>query len=243
MNKNTKHKLSFSTEFDDGQVVNTRMFVTTRPGIWVNTGHPIILPISIHSVFHEGNVGKAKMTALIEMVKTNVKSTITILFTEKAHLETLRVKYQTHASIAFEKCYQDAIQLKNRLANVLEDCMIMHWNEFVDQDPHYLEIKQQVLNLFGSDEEFRQLLKQDAEMTYTSTRSQEFNNKQEYVRAVIVDLLEQCVYHLITSGKGYRYEFYSGKRYRSVELIGRKFLSDDQNLTRINVSLHNPQFY
>jgi len=56
-----------------------------------------------------------------------------------------------------------------------------------------------------------------------------------------MDLLEQCIYLLIVSELGYRFEIYPGKRNSCVEYINNKILSSESRLTRVNVTLSSPK--
>lgn len=66
---------------------------------------------------------------------------------------------------------------------------------------------------------------------------QKFSNKELFIEKAIEDLLEQCASLLVLSNKGYRFQFYPGKPYASIEYVNRVFIPKDNQIFWIDVFL------
>lgn len=240
--KHHHEQLIFNTNLDEGKKVAVKMNIHSRPACWVGTDQSVILPFSIHSALYNGDEGKIKVAALLRYVKTHVKGRITVLFCEKAHVEVLSLKYGNNAQTALNQTSGDAQQLKERFKAELEGLHIMSWIDFVDGDEKYQHYKDLVLQLYQSNEDFRTKIREDAESTYHSDRQKECADKEIYLNKCFTDVLEHCVYVLIATSRGYKYEFYPGKGPESVEFVNQHFSQNETKLIRVNVGLHPPQY-
>ena len=146
--KNTRHNLTVDTRLTDGTKISCKVMTQTRPGHWLNTSHPVILPFSIHTALYNGDEGKIKVSAFLQLVKSNVKGKVSVLFCEKAHVQVLSLKYKNDLAKATEACVQDANKLIDRFKEELEGCEVLHWTDFIDNDKDYAFFKNKVLDMY-----------------------------------------------------------------------------------------------
>jgi nucleosome binding factor SPN SPT16 subunit len=83
-------------------------------------------------------------------------------------------------------------------------------------------------------------LRADAEDTYNEDRKKDFPDKSLYISKFELDLLEHCIFYLIASKNGYKFEFYPGKIYSSIDFFNNHFL-DEIKIIRVNVTLRSPR--
>ena len=193
------------------QINGQRVKVKTQPGNWLRTMDPVIIPISIHSVIHNDLF---KIHSMLNVVKNNVAGRITVLMCEGAHLQTFKLQCKD----AEERIRRDTDMLIKHYSQYLKDCEVIHWNEFVNYHDSYNIFKTRINELYDTDSEFRLKVQQDA----------------SYIKPAESDMLEQCIYLMIASEKGYKFEFYPGSRSKSMCYINDK---NSTKLTRINVTL------
>lgn len=217
-------------------VMRGKLAFKTETTHWLNTEAPVLIPISVHSNFHEGLDGELKMNALISTIKNHVKGKITILLTEKAHLNVASLKYGNDQE-AFEECLKDARRLVDRFKSYFEQCHLNYWDSYICEDPSYPLFRDQMREQYLTDEKFRNLVHQDAEMTYTSQRALEYPDQNLFINKAIEDLLEQCVCLLVITHKGYRFQFYPGNSFASTDYVNRTLLPKENQISCINVFL------
>lgn len=201
-------------------LIKGKLAFKTKETDWLNTQFPVVIPISTHSAFHEGVNGEMKMEAFIATLKQSVEGNMTILMTEKAHLNVWKLKTDD----AFELCMAAAQQLAKRFRKIFEGCTVVYWHDYIDDDPSYSAFKEKVLEMYAHDPVFQHHLREDAIASYGGERKDEFPNKELYIERTILDILEQCVCLLVLKKKGYRKQFYPGRQYAAVEYVNRNQL-------------------
>ena len=211
---NNKNKIIFRTSSSD----------------WVGTQEPVIILFSVHSLFHHGTVGALKVNTLVRNIKENVEGNVTILITDKVHINALSLTFDGDAQKAYAQCIQDAQLLKSRFATDFEGCAVVSWEEFISQDPDYQSYHDLVMDIYTTDTYFQELLYQDALKSYTPDRAQAAPDKDIFITKTIQDLLEQSIYVFVASKKAYRFEFYPGKPNASSEYINHHFLPRETKL-------------
>ena len=212
------------------------MAFKTKAVDWLDTDKSVVILVSVHSSFHEGLVGELKMEALCNVIKNHVKGKVTLLFTEKAHLHAMELKYNSKA-IAFEKCLQDARHLLDRFKKYFTDFNIAFWHSYIGEEPYYKKSCERIYRAYQEDPLFQEHLKNDAEKTYTEQRAFEFPDKALFIQKTIEDILEQCACLLVLSHKGYRFQFYPGNCYTAYEHVNTMLLSKDDRVSFIHVFL------
>ncbi len=214
---------------------NNKIVIKTRSADWIGTHEPVIILFSIHSLFHEGLIGSLQVSTLVSNIKANVNGNVTILFTEKAHINALSLNYGGDRDKAYTQCIKDAQLLKSRFATDFQGCAVVSWEEFISQDPDYQSYHDMVMDIYKTDTHFQELLYQDALKSYTPERAQAVPNKDIFITKTIKDLLELIIYLFVASKKGYRFEFYPGKPNASSEYINHKFLPAEKQIKQIPV--------
>ncbi|CCB86695.1 putative uncharacterized protein [Parachlamydia acanthamoebae UV-7] len=230
---------NFTATFTDQEkTVRGKLAFKTKDITWLETSAPVILPISIHSNFHEGFQGDFKMNAFISTIKKHVKGKITVLLTEKAHVKTLSLKYSNNFERAFEECLKSAHMLAQRYESIFENCNVVYWHSYICQDPYFKKIVELLEDLYSSDLNFQKLLHEDAEISYENLHHREsYMNKSLYIEKCIEDLIEQCACLLVLVNKGYKFQFYPGKPCLSTEYVNRIFVPKDNRISWIDVFL------
>lgn len=203
--------------------IKGKVVFKTQSTKWLGTKHSSIVPISIHSSFHEGVCGRMKMEGLFTVIKKYVSGEIIILLTELAHVQVLKLLFPE----APGQCEKDAKGLYYRYADLFAGCHVVFWKDFVQKNPLYHKYKEKIANLFQTDLIFSQLVLSDAEQTYTYARKELYTNKKLYIEKTCEDILEQCVALLIINQKKIRYQFYPGKQYASIEYLTREVIFID----------------
>lgn len=240
MQKNSRHHLLVERSIDTGKTIIQKVTVKTRPANWQGTDQPVILPFSIYSALYEGIAGDFKVASFLQVVKSNVKGKITILLCEGAHLQTLSLQHNS-AEKALQICCQEADFLVKRYNLEFQNCEVIRWKDFVTDDSFYKFFKDKIYHLYQINGSFQSKVRFDAEKTSNVDFNNESLDKPSYVNKAELDLLEQCIYLMIASKKGYRFEFYPGKRNNCVDFINCKLLDDFTKLTRINITLGSPK--
>ncbi len=215
----------------------SKIRMKTHSADWLNAQEPVIILFSIHSLFHEGSLGALKVNTLVRNIKENVAGKVTILFTEKTHINALSLNYDGDAQKAYAQCTQDAQLLKKRFASDFQGCEVVSWEEFISQNPDYQTYRNTIMNIYKTDEQFQKLLYQDALGNYSPERAQEMPDKEQFIAKTIQDLLEQSIYVFVASKEGYRFEFYPGKPNPSSEYLNHHFLPDGKQIERVPVEI------
>ena len=104
-------------------MIRGKLAIKTRETHWLNTAHPVVV-LSIHSALHKNVDGDLKMNALISSIKKLVKGRITVLLSDRAHLQTYSLKYQDDIKKAFEYCLLSAHTLQERYRPYFESCEV-----------------------------------------------------------------------------------------------------------------------
>lgn len=226
-----------ATYSNQKQIIRGKLAFKTKNIQWLETETPVIVLVSIHSAFHEEINGDLKMNALISTIKSNVKGKITVLLSDRAHIHTLSLNYQNNENKAFEDCLNSAHTLKHRYNNYFENCNVVYWHSYICQDNKYTLALSLLKDLYQTDSIFRDHLRNDAESTCNDNRMKLFSDKILYIEKAIEDLLEQCACILILVNKGYRFQFYHGSPYKSIEYVNRFFFPDDKQICWIDIFL------
>ncbi len=178
---------------------------------WEGTNSPVVIPISIHSKFHQGVVGALKMQALISTIKENVRGEITLLLTERAHANENQFD-----------ALQDAYALTDFFQECFQNCKITYWHSYINADMHYKECYQKVLDLYHTDATF-----------------QSFIHKEGKNSSARADLIEQSTALLVLKKKGYCFQFYPGKQYEAIEYLNE--LENPIDLIHVFLSIEKKQ--
>lgn len=231
-NLRKNHTAFFST---GGTITKGKLAFKTRETDWLNTDSPILIPISIDSHFHEGISGDLKMSAFCSVLKKHVQGHITILMTERAHLNVLGLENGKEYALRSSLCR--AHQLVDRYKHYFRDCDVQFWSSFICQDPSYQQSVDRITYFFQNDAIFRSHLISDAELTYTSERAELFSDRDLFIRAAISDIMEQCVCLLILVKKGYVFQFYPGHQYGAVEYINQLLLKSSLKMISVFLTI------
>lgn len=226
-----------ATYSNQNQIIRGKLAFKTKSTQWIETETPVIVLVSVHSAFHDEISGDLKMNALMSTIKNYVKGKITILLSDKAHIQTLSLNYQNNVHKAFEICLNSAHTLKQRYQEYFENCNVVYWHSYICQDNNYILAQNLLKELYQTDLIFRDLLVNDAEATYNNDRMKLFSDKMIFIEKTIEDLLEQCACILILVNKGYRFQFYHGSPYASIEYVNRLFFTEDKQICWIDVFL------
>lgn len=222
---------------DQEKAIRGKLAFKTKELHWLGTHAPVVILISIHSAFHQAIEGELKMNALLSTIKSHVNGKITILFADRAHLQTMSLHYSGDTCLAFEKCVLDARLLNKRYQSYLDNCQIAYWHQYVFQDTQYSSYINFLEKAYLTNKAFQDLIDCDAEGTYTQVRSEKFLNKNLFIEMAKKDLLEQCASLFVLASKGYRFQFYPGKPYSSVDFVSRHFFCEEKRLNWVDVFL------
>lgn len=202
---------------DEDRLIETKVAVKTVNREWLDTYDPVVILVSVHSAFHEGMSGDYKMNALISSIRKHVNGRVTILFTDRAHLQAYSLDHEGDVELAFEKILSASHQLQERYRPYFEACNVVDWHSYVTEDTSFNHCLESLKKLKREDPDFHALLQHDAEQTYIGARRA--FDKDLFVEKAIEDLLEQYAGIAVLANKGYLYCFYPGKPYTSFEKI------------------------
>lgn len=208
---------SFIKKKIENSLVEAKIVFKTEEATWVPLNAPSVVPISLDSSFNQGIDGMIKMEGFISTIKTHAKEKVTLLMTEGAHLNALSLK---HAD-PVKKNKQDCDTLLKHFKEVFAECEIAYWDECVNNHPDYGHLKKFIVALSQTDCIFQNFLQEDALSTYTLARKQEYPDKELYLQKTVADLIEQCVCVLLLDKQGYKWQFYPGKQFLSVEYVNQ----------------------
>lgn len=227
--------IKMELQFPD-QTAHAKVSFKTKESTWIDSENPVIIPISLHSIFHDEYKGEIKMNALISVIKDHVKGPITILMTEKAHLHALSLKYNHDYTQAWQECLQASQNLSSRYADFFKYCQVSNWN-YISEDKNYEKAKHFILSLFDNDAIFREYLYKDALSTYTTDRAEVYLDQPLFIQKTIEDIIEQCSALLVMAIKGYRFLFYPGAPLTSQEYV-RSLFPKETPISWISVFLN-----
>lgn len=222
---------------DNKEHIRGKLAFKTKELHWLETPHPVVILISVHSAFHEEIKGDLKMSALISTIREHVRGGVTVLFSDVAHLQTVSLAYGGDRQLAFHECLRNAAELHSRYRPYIEDCKIAYWHSYICQDPHFEISLKFINNLYQTDLAFRSLLDRDVEESYASGFNNTCSNKILYLEKAKMDLLVQCASLFVLAKKGYRYQFYTGCPVPSVEYVECTYIPEEKSVSWINVFL------
>ena len=226
---------NFKTVFSDNfRSIRAKITLKTEYDHWVDTHEPVVITISTHSVIHNNYEGDLKMNALISIIKNNVRGKVTVLFTEKAHLNVMSLKHKDNAT---KVCLHKAQELHFRYQSYFEGCNIAYWHSYICEDPHFVSCKRAIADLFQKDPTFQELIKADANGCYTQERKEEFPNKDLFLEKTAEDILEHCLCWVVLKKKGYKFQFYPGYPYVSMDYAAAHIAPELKKLEWIRVFL------
>lgn len=153
-------------QFRKNYFFSGKIVFKTQETAWINTTQPVLVPISIHSSFHQGIIGPVKMNAYLSLLKENIQGPITLLMTEKAHWKVNSLNFETETQ-ALEQMLKDARALEAQFAHCFADCQVKYWHEYINQDPYYPAFHKQVIDLYQNDSTFHNLILQDTDLAYS----------------------------------------------------------------------------
>lgn len=218
-------------------MVRGKLAFKTKETHWLDTETPVVVLVSVHSAFHEEVGGDLKMKALISTIRNHTKGKVTVLLSDRAHMNTHSLHYEENREKAFKDCLDSAHKLKHRYQSYFNDCKVEYWHSYIFQDSDFDPFLNFLIKLYQTDSAFRELLYRDAEATYVGQRVQFFSDKALFIEKAIEDLLEQCACLLVLANKGYRFQFYPGRPYASIEYTNLVFIPVDKQISWIDVFL------
>jgi hypothetical protein len=237
MNKYLWRKNFTAVDLNHERLIRAKLAIKTKELDWIETQNPVVILVSVHSAFHEEIYGDFKMEALLSTIKSHVKGKILVLFSDRAHLRTFSLNCQQDLKLALDSINKDAQLLNLRYQSYFENCEIAYWHSYISQDDSFFDSLTDIKNFYQTDLTFRELVDQDAADTYTIDRSKMLTDRELYTECAKEDILEQCACLLVLSKKGYRFQFYPGKPYASVEYTNNNYISEDKRISWINVFL------
>lgn len=217
--------------------VRGKLAFKTRELHWLGTPHPVIVLISVQSAFHEEIKGDLKMNALLSTIRNHVKGEVTVLFSDVAHLQTMSLNHGGNLPQAFHTCLHEANALHLRYQPYLDGSRIAYWHSYICQDPIFEDSLKFMNEAYLTDASFRYLLDGDADETYEKSANYGNVDKDLFIKKARKDLLEQCACIMVLANKGYRFQFYTGNPFPSVEYVNCTFLAEEERVSWINVFL------
>lgn len=199
---------------NEGQILGHLAF-KTRDDLWLNTNRPSILLVSVNSAFHSGFEGDMKMEAFIAVIRSSVKALLTILIADLAHLKTRQLLEENKAET---NCRKDADELIWRYSSLFAGSPLIYWRDLIKDDQFSL-LRSEIVDLSKKDQQFLQLLKQDAETDWTHKRQALFTSKESFIEQSIEELIDQCACLQLLANLGYRYIFYPGAPHRATQYL------------------------
>lgn len=237
MNKYTWRKNFTASISDSDKNIRGKLAFKTKNIQWLDTTSPVIILVSVHSAFHDEIGGDLKMNALVSTIKDHVKGKITVLLSDRAHIQTVSLNYQSNLELAFEDCHCSAQRLSHRYQSYFQDCNVVYWHSYICEDENFTSFLDRLKHAYQTDATFRELVQNDAETTYTSERMQIYADKTLFIEKTVGDILEQSASILVLANKGYRFQFYPGSPYASIEYVNSIFNPTDKKLAWIDVFL------
>lgn len=209
----------------------------TKDTHWLDTHHPVVVMISIHSAFHEVGAGDLKMNALISVIRSSVKGKVTLLICDRTHVQTRSLLHQNNLELAFEECLRSSNTLVNRYQSYFKGCSTAYWHSYICQDKKFKKAEALVRDLYQNNDIFRDYVNQDAQAAYTNERMEYFLDRACFIEKSIEDILEQCAGLVVLSEKGVRFQFYPGNPCKSTEYLNRMILTPEKKISWVHVFL------
>lgn len=229
---------NFTACFSDHEkTIRGKVAFKTKETFWLETQDPVIVLVSISSSFHEGVDGDLKMNALVSTIKSHVRGSITILFTDRAHVRTFSINFQNNLEKAHRESLNQAHALFNRYCSYFDACNVAYWSSYVTEDPSFVFFLNQLKKMYCIDPTFQKLLQMDTEASYKGNRILIYPDRALYFEKVKEDILEQCACLLVIAHKGYRFQFYPGSALACTEYVNRILNPHNQSITWIDVFL------
>ena len=228
-------RLNFTGIHTEGtSKIRGKIAFKTRETHWLHTELPSIALISIDSDFHKGIDGDLKTGAFISIIKEHTKRAVSILLADTAHIHTQKIKYNTKA---LEECIRSTDLLVKRYCSYFEDCNLLYWSSTICQSEHFVKSLEQVQDLYRIDKTFRELLDKDAKSSYSEKRKIEFPDETIFIERTKADIIEQSASILVLSKQGYRYQFYPGASFTSIQYVNYILLPPEKQVYWIDVFL------
>lgn len=222
---------------DEEKAIRAKVAFKTQETHWIGTQDPVIVPISIHSAFHKKVEGDLKMHSFMSTLKEHIKGKITVLLCDGAHLHAGSLKYGNNLKKSLEETRKDALRLQSRYQTSFDPCNVAFWHSYIYEDKEFTPSSHKIKELYTTDSDFRKHLQEDAEKSYTPERSQIFSNETQFIDLTIQDILEQCICVLTLAKKGYRFQFYPGLSYASIEYVNQILIPQEKRIQWIPVFL------
>lgn len=226
-----KLRINFtSTYLQESKKVRGKLAFKTKETDWLNTKSPVIALVSTHSSFHEGINGELKMEAFMGTIKNNVEGKVSVLIADTAH-------YHAQNERSFDECVESGSNLVTRYQSYFEGCDILYWHSFICRDDLFAHALARIEHLAEIDPAFQEHLLLDAEATYTTKRSGEFQDRAVFIERASRDIMEQCASLFVLVAGGYRYQLYPGASFKAVEYVNELFFPIENRLHWINIFL------
>lgn len=184
---------------------------------WVGTLEPIVVIVSVHSLFHREIDGELKMGAMMDTLRESVQGNVTVLIADLAHLQAQQLK-----GVSERDLIESAHHLAHRYKEFFRGCELAFWHQMMMGDAAYRAVEQ-IRRLAWSDSLFRQHLLSDALLTYQQIGETGYLSQEVFVAMTQDDLIQQCASLILLSRQGYRYQFYPGLPYASVTYVYERF--------------------
>ncbi|SPJ31949.1 hypothetical protein [Candidatus Protochlamydia amoebophila] len=237
MNKYTWRKNFTAILSNQKEIIKGKLAFKTEETHWLETEKPVIILVSTHSSFHEKISGDLKMNAFVSTIRNHVKGKITVLLSDRAHINTMSLRFQNDLQKAQEECLIKAHALRNRYQSYFENCNVVYGHSYISQNKNFASFLKVIESLAENDSTFHELLLKDAESAYSNTFIHLFPDKNLFIKNTREDILTQCASSLVLIDKGYRYQFYPGSSYESLDYLNRIFISQEKQLSWIRVFL------
>lgn len=219
------------------RLIRGKLAFKTQQTHWVNTEEPVIILVSMDSVFHNPIEGDLKMHALLKTIKQHVKGKITVLLSDQAHVEVLSLKNENNMRRARKESLQCAERHFKRYRAYFMGCNIEYESSYIQKDRSFTHKLKLVQDLYRIDPSFRDYVGKDALASYTSPCAEEYSNQQLFIEKAINDILGQCACLLVLAHKGYRFLFYPGPSNESMEYINRVAIPHYKQVSWVDVFL------
>lgn len=195
------------------QQIVGHMAFKTKDALWLNTKKPSLALISIQSAFHYGFEGNMKMEAFISVIRSSIQAPLTILIADLAHLQTRKLLEENKAET---NCIKDADELVWRYRSIFADSTLIYWRDLKKQEKFSL-LRSEILKLSKNDQQFQQLLKEDAERDWTNKRQALYPSKEAFIEKSIEELIDQCACMQLLASLNYGYVFYPGAPHQATQ--------------------------
>lgn len=219
------------------RILQGKLAFKTKETHWLDTHHPVVVMISVYSAFHEEGTGELKMNALVSVIRNSVKGKVTLLFCDRAHVQTRSLLHQNNLELAFEESLHSSNKLVNRYQSYFNGCSTAFWHSYICQDKKFKTAEALVRDLYQNNHIFRDCVNHDAKAACTNERMEYFLDRTCFIEKSIEDILEQCAGLVVLAEKGVRFQFYPGNPCASTEYLNRMILTPEKRISWVNVFL------